>query len=144
MALFFINKKLKESVYNSCLNRHEIERTIQNMIIHFFWERSFFCVQLWLYLKKPAKFVGLLFWESISKTSLFYIWYSIISLENLISRLSIIMISDMKCDIKIIVNLISITEISRSQTNLSFFIIGICDFKIFKVNNKMYWCLFQD
>ena len=43
-----------------------------------------------------------------------------------------IKISDMKCDIKIIVNLISITEISRSQTDLSFFIIGICDFIIFK------------
>ena len=52
--------------------------------------------------------------------------------KNLISRLSIIKISDMKCDIKIIVNLISITEISRSQTDLSFFIIDICDFKIFK------------
>ena len=42
------------------------------------------------------------------------------------------MISDMKCDIKRIVNLISITEISRSQIDLSFFIIGIGDFKIFK------------
>ena len=37
--------------------------------------------------------------------------------KNLRSRVSIIKISDMKCDIKIIVNLISITEISRSQTD---------------------------
>ena len=52
--------------------------------------------------------------------------------KNLISRLSIIKKSDMKCDMKIIVNLISITKISRSQTDLSFFIICIGDFKIFK------------
>ena len=56
--------------------------------------------------------------------------------KNLTLRLSIIMISDMKCDIKN-ANLISITEISRSQADLSFFIIGICDFKIFKINNIM-------
>ena len=52
--------------------------------------------------------------------------------QNLLSRLSIIKISDLKCDIKIIVNFILITEISRFQTYLSFFIINICDFKIFK------------
>ena len=33
--------------------------------------------------------------------------------KNLISRLSIIKISDMKCDIKIMVNLISISEIQQ-------------------------------
>ena len=38
----------------------------------------------------------------------------------------------MKCDIKIIENLLSITEISRSQADLPFFIIDICDFKLFK------------
>ena len=52
--------------------------------------------------------------------------------KNLISRLSIILILDMKCDMKEIVNLISVTEISRTQSYLSFFMISISDFKTFK------------